>query len=47
MLLIDDYYRMTWVVFLKEKYEAFENLLIGSEAFLTGEALDWFIGLRD
>ena len=26
MLLIDDYTRMTWVAFLKEKSEAFENL---------------------
>jgi transposase InsO family protein len=25
MLLIDDYTRMTWVTFLKEKYEAFEK----------------------
>lgn len=25
MLLIDDYSRMTWVTFLKEKYEAFEG----------------------
>jgi hypothetical protein len=25
MLLIDDYSRMTWVMFLKEKYEAFEK----------------------
>jgi hypothetical protein len=25
MLLIDDYSRMTWVLFIKEKYEAFEK----------------------
>jgi hypothetical protein len=25
MLIIDDYMRMTWVYFLKQKYEAFEN----------------------
>lgn len=25
MLLIDDYSRMTWVTFLKEKFEAFEK----------------------
>jgi hypothetical protein len=25
MLLIDDYFRMTWVTFLKEKYEYFEK----------------------
>ena len=26
MFLIDDYIRITWVTFLKEKYEVFENL---------------------
>jgi hypothetical protein len=25
MLLIDDYSRMTWVAFLKDKYKAFEK----------------------
>jgi hypothetical protein len=25
MLIIDDYSRITWVAFLKEKYEAFEK----------------------
>jgi hypothetical protein len=25
MLIIDDYTRMTWVTFLQNKYEAFEN----------------------
>jgi hypothetical protein len=25
MVLIDDYSRMTWVMFLKEKYESFEK----------------------
>ena len=28
MLLIDDYTRMTWVTFLKEKIEAFEKFKI-------------------
>ena len=28
MLVIDDYSRLTWVSFLKEKYEAFEKLKV-------------------
>ena len=28
MLIIDDYYRLTWVAFLKEKYEAFEKFRV-------------------
>lgn len=28
MLLINDYSRMTWVIFLKEKYEAFERFKV-------------------
>ena len=28
MLIIDDYSRLTWVAFLKEKYEAFEKFKI-------------------
>jgi transposase InsO family protein len=28
MLIIDDYSRLTWVAFLKEKYEAFENFKV-------------------
>ena len=28
MLIIDDYYRLTWVSFLKEKSEAFEKLKV-------------------
>ena len=28
MLVIDDYSRLTWVAFLKEKYEAFEKFKI-------------------
>ena len=28
MLVIDDYYRLAWVSFLKEKYEAFEKFKI-------------------
>ena len=28
MLVIDDYYRLTWVSFLKEKYEVFEKFKI-------------------
>jgi hypothetical protein len=28
MLIIDDYSRLTWVAFLKEKAEAFENFKI-------------------
>ena len=28
MLVIDDYFRLTWVAFLKEKYEAFEKFKI-------------------
>jgi transposase InsO family protein len=28
MLIIDDYSRLTWVSFLKEKYEAFENFKV-------------------
>ena len=31
MLLIDDYTRMTWVTFLKEKLEAFEKFKIFKE----------------
>jgi transposase InsO family protein len=28
MLIIDDYSRLTWVAFLKEKYEAFEKFKV-------------------
>ena len=28
MQVIDDYSRLTWVAFLKEKYEAFENFKV-------------------
>ena len=28
MLIIDDYSRLTWVAFLKEKYEAFEKIKV-------------------
>jgi len=28
MLIIDDYTKLTWVVFMKEKFEAFENFKI-------------------
>ena len=28
MLIIDDYYRLTWVAFLKEKSEAFEKFKV-------------------
>ena len=28
MLVIDDYSRLTWVSFLKEKYEAFEKFKV-------------------
>ena len=28
MLVIDDYSRLTWVSFLKEKYEAFEKIKV-------------------
>ena len=28
MLVIDDYSRLTWVAFLKEKYEAFEKFKV-------------------
>jgi hypothetical protein len=28
MFIIDDYSRLTWVAFLKEKYEAFENFKV-------------------
>jgi hypothetical protein len=28
MLIIDDYYRLMWVAFLKEKYEAFEKFKV-------------------
>jgi hypothetical protein len=28
MLIIDDYSRLTWVAFLKEKFEAFEKFKV-------------------
>jgi hypothetical protein len=33
MLIIDDYSRLTWVAFLKEKAEAFEKLLAANPIF--------------